>query len=83
MVSYSAQIRNLTFVPEGRKEIFKQDSLSVKSKDVQQLNPASLPYQLNLQPKMAQALKNLLYGLQSMNIPKPHQLQEEKKKRKA
>lgn len=66
--------------PEGRKEIFKQEFLVKKSKDVQQVNPVSLPYQLNLQLKMAQALKNLCVCFSWWIFLVPDQLQEEEKK---
>lgn len=53
--------------PEGRKENFKQEFLAEKSKDVQRLNPASLPYQLNLQLEMAQALKKKIHVFASVD----------------
>lgn len=62
-----------------REEIFKQEFLVEKSKDVQQVNPVSLPYQLNLQLEMAQALKNLWVCFTQWIFLKPDQHQEEKK----
>lgn len=60
--------------PDGRKEIFKQEFLVEKSKDVQRLNPAFLSCLITISIKSAAwdgtGFKESMCLLQSMNIPK-------------
>lgn len=75
----SVRIRLLSYTPEGRTEIFKQEFHVEKSNVVQQVNPVTLPYQLILQLEMAQAFKNLGACFSWRIFLKPDQLQKEKR----